>query len=78
MPAKNGNADIARQYRTKYPDMPTLKLARIMYKENNLAFQDVEAARGTLRYIEGKCGDRRKAQVKNEDFIKTEARPYNP
>jgi len=78
MPAKNGNADIARQYRTKYPDMPTLKLARIMYKENNLAFIDVETARGTLRYIEGKTGERRKAQVKNQDFIKTEARPYNP
>jgi hypothetical protein len=45
MPAKNGNADIARQYRTKYPDMPTLKLARIMYKENNLAFLGVTGTR---------------------------------
>ena len=51
MPAKNGNSDIARQYRTKHPDMPTLKLARIMYKENNLAFIDVESSRQTLRYI---------------------------
>ena len=78
MPAKNGNSDIARQYRTKYPDMPTLKLARIMYKENNLVFIDVETARGTLRYIEGKVGERRKRQLKNVDFIKTESRPYNP
>lgn len=64
MTAKNGNADIARVYRTKHPDMPTLKLARIMYKENNLSFIDVETARTSLRYIEGKAGDKRKSQLK--------------
>ena len=34
--------------------MPTLKLARIMYKDNNLMFKDVEDARSSLRQIEGK------------------------
>ena len=34
--------------------MPTLKLARIMYNENNLLFSDVEHARSILRAIEGK------------------------
>ena len=48
--------DIARSYRDKYGmEMPTLKLARIMYNENNIAFTNVEDARGQLRYIEGKC-----------------------
>jgi hypothetical protein len=70
MPAKNGNADIARQYRTKYPDMPTLKLARIMYKENNLAFPNEEGARSTLRYIEGKNGEKHRSRstVKESQF----------
>lgn len=58
-------ADIARQYRDKYGiDMPTLKLARIIYKDHNLLFQDVEAARSILRGIEGKKGTKNKNQNK--------------
>ena len=48
---------IAREYREKYGmEMPTLKLARIVYAENNLLFRDVEDARCRLRAIEGKTG----------------------
>ena len=47
-------SDVAKKYRVKYPDFPTLKLARIMYKENNLLFTTIEDARSSLRYIEGK------------------------
>lgn len=48
-------AGIARQYRDKHGiEMPTLKLARIMYNENNLLFKNVEDARMNLRSIEGK------------------------
>ncbi len=47
---------IAREYRDKHGmEMPTLKLARIMYNENNILFKNVEEARSSLRYIEGKC-----------------------
>lgn len=47
--------DLARKYRNEHGmEMPTLKLARIMYKENNLEFKDVEDARSALRGIEGK------------------------
>lgn len=49
------NVDIARQYRDKHGmEMPTLKLARIMYNENKLSFNSVDHARSTLRGIEGK------------------------
>lgn len=49
------NVDIARQYRDKHGmEMPTLKLARIMYNENKLIFNTVDHARSTLRGIEGK------------------------
>jgi hypothetical protein len=41
--------DIAREYRRKYGmEMPSLKLARIMYAENNLTFKDVSIVNGAL------------------------------
>jgi len=80
MPNTNGNHLISKDYRTKFPEMPTKKLARIMYSENNLQFKSVEAAMGSLRYIEGKSGSlaRGRATIKNSEFLKVEARPYNP
>lgn len=57
--------DIARSYRDKYGmEMPTLKLARIMYNENNLTFKDVEHARSALRNIEKKGGSTKWATTK--------------
>lgn len=50
-------ANLAREYRNRYGiKMPTLKLARILYNENNLLFKNVEEARSFLRHIEGKSG----------------------
>ena len=67
--------DIARQYRDKWGmKMPTLALARVMYKENNLTFASLEDARTQLRRIEGKNG-------KGTGVIathKTPERPKNP
>lgn len=52
--------DIARKYRNEYGmEMPTLKLARIMYKKEKLIFKDVEECRTTLRAIEGKKNNTR-------------------
>jgi len=76
----NGNHLIAKDYRSKFPDMPTKKLARIMYADNNLSFPNEECARSSLRYIEGKNGSlhRSKKTIQNSEFLKTEVRPYNP
>lgn len=67
--------DLARKYRDEHGSiMPTLKLARIMYKENNLLFSSVEAVRRILRSIEGKNG-------REDDTVVTHSvstRPYNP
>lgn len=71
--------DIAREYRQKFPDMPTMKLARIMYKGNELVFKSVEQCRDKLRYIEGKVGKNKlNKTVKNTEFYMTNARPKNP
>lgn len=76
-------SEIARLFREKYGiDMPTLKLARIMYNKNNLTFKNVEEARSILRYIEGKSGSAksRKAALNNtnKSTIVLEKRPLNP
>ena len=71
-------SDIAREWRGKYPDLPTLKLARMMYAKNNLSFKDVEKARYALCYIEGKAGDKNRTKVKDTPFVKMEVRLYNP
>jgi predicted phosphodiesterase len=69
-------SDIAREYRAKFRNYPTLKLARIMYEENNLLFKDVEDARSVLRYIEGKGTKSKK--VRESEFYMAEERPRNP
>lgn len=67
-------AALARKYRDQYGmEMPTRKLARIMYKENSLLFKDDEDARYFLRSIEGKA---KTTGVKQTH--KTENRPLNP
>lgn len=67
--------NIARGYREKYGwEMPTLKLARIMYNENPLLFSSIDAARTYLRTIENKIG-------KGNNHIITKVvpdRPKNP
>lgn len=69
-------SNIARQYRDKYgANIPSRKLARIMYAENNLLFKDVESARSFLRYIEGKFGSAYTKSVKKTEYYMKEKRP---
>jgi len=72
--------DIARDYRQKHGmAMPTLTLARIMYAENKEVFTNLEDARHSLRYIEGKTGKKKiKYLSKKTEFLMSEARPKNP
>jgi hypothetical protein len=79
MASRNDSAKICREYRERYGmEMPSLKLARIVYKENPLQFKDVEAARSSLRYIEGKQGKLQRPKVENTNFVIEEERSKNP
>lgn len=65
--------ELCNQYRNQYGwDMPTLKLARIVYKDNPLLFKSLDTARSILRSIEGKAGSR--VVIRKE----VEKRPNNP
>lgn len=66
-------AQLCADYREKYGwDMPTLKLARIVYKENPLLFSTLDNARSMLRGIEGKTQNRVKIRKQMPE------RPRNP
>jgi len=68
-------AQLCTEYREKYGwDMPTLKLARIVYKDNPLLFKDVEAVRLVLRGIEGKADNR---TVVRKQMPERPRNPYN-
>ena len=70
-------SDIARSYRDTYGmQMPSLKLARIMYADNKLSFKNVEAARSILRRIEGK--NQRPNEVTKTKYYMATERPRNP
>jgi len=73
-------AELAKEYRKKYGlEMPTLTLARIMYKENKEVFNNLERARASLRYIEGKQGKNNLTKkVEKSEFFMSEERPKNP
>ena len=74
MAARNGNQEIAKRYREKYGwDMPSTKLARIMYNENKLNFRTEHTARVNLLRIEGKSGGKKAGVVKE-----IPDRPLNP
>lgn len=70
---------VARSFRDKYGmEMPTKKLARMMYEAHPLLFRDVEDARVNLRYIEGKNGKKDRKSVSNTPYFKETSRPHNP
>jgi predicted phosphodiesterase len=73
-------AELAKEYRKKYgPEMPTLTLARIMYKENKEVFNNLERARASLRYIEGKQGKNNLTKkVEQSEFFMSGERSKNP
>ena len=67
--------ELCHQYRKEYGwEMPTLKLARIVYNENPLLFNTVETARTAIRSLEGKGGKRVAIRKEVEDRPKN---PYN-
>lgn len=76
---KFSKADVAREYREKHGmEMPTMRLAKIMYAENKKVFKDVEDARYRLRYIEGKAGQPQRKKVSGSKFLQADERPRNP
>jgi len=63
-------SDLIRQYRDQYGmDMPSLKLARIIFEKESLLFKNIEAVRSTLRRVEGKSGRTQKEFIINKPYM---------
>lgn len=79
-PQKSAKLDCCRLYRDKYGmDMPTSKLAKIVYEENKLLFSNKEDARSSLRYIEGKKGPQSRIDyIKKTKYYMEKERSSNP
>jgi predicted phosphodiesterase len=67
--------DLCLSYREKYGwEMPSLKLARIIYKDNRETFKDVETVRAALRRLEGKAAG---TQIPIKVVPERPKNPYN-
>jgi predicted phosphodiesterase len=78
MAAESQKTKIARELRERFPDTPTLTLAKKLSKEHFETFLGVEDARSVLRRIEGKHGERNRKQITDKSLYKSEDRPKNP
>ena len=67
--AKTKN-EIAVELLEKYPDTPTLTLARMMYEENPALFNSLENARSYLRYRRGNNGVSNRKEAKSKKHFK--------
>lgn len=71
--------EIAKGFRLKYGiEMPTAKLARIMYNEHPECFTTVESARTLLRRIEGKSGEKERKNITDKSLFISENRYSKP
>ena len=78
MAAESQKTKIARELRERFPDTPTLTLAKKLSKEHFETFLGVEDARSVLRRIEGKNGARNRKETTDKSLYKSEERPRNP
>jgi len=76
--AESQKTKLARELRERFPDTPTLTLAKKLSKEHFETFLGVEDARTVLRTIEGKNGARNRKNLTNKSLVKSEDRPRNP
>ncbi|MFN9897660.1 MAG: hypothetical protein ACK55Z_02435, partial [bacterium] len=57
---------IAKQYLKKYPNLPILTIAKLMYAENDLHFNSVDHARSLLKRHSGLGGKETRKTVDPE------------
>lgn len=85
---KNERIEVVRDYCLKWPDIPTMTLARKLYKEQGTFFTDIEDARSKVRYCRGEYGSEARTHAakagtliqttKNFSAPRSDARPLMP
>ena len=64
------------QFLERYPTMPSLTMAKLLYKEFPLDFGSIEEARTRVRYYRGASGDFNRKKLSLKDYITDTV--YNP
>lgn len=68
---------IVTEYLTRFPETPSLTLAKKIYKENKAQFISVDSVRRIIRYYRGQGGEDKRKCLKDRRFVK-EAGSRNP
>jgi len=71
-------AKCVRKYLERFPDTPTLTIAKKIYKENIELFTDVDNARSIVKYYRGQNGENKRKSITTKDFIKPLTYDTNP
>lgn len=58
--------ELASKLIRKYPDMPSLTLARLLYKKHRHLFCSLDAARCSIRYERGNLGKKNRSRMKGD------------
>lgn len=70
--AKTATGAIVLKYLEQDNSLPSLTLAKIIYKENPLMFRNVESVRAIIRSYRHQCGEKNRTGYKNKKFFKEE------
>lgn len=65
----NSTGDVIKHYLSRFPKLPSLTLARKIYKENKSFFTDLEHVRARIRYYRGKSGDHCRKKLTSKEFL---------
>jgi len=63
---------------TKFPDTPSLTLAKKIYKENKEIYKDVEEARTHIRTVRGKRGEKCRKEIADKSLFDKSERSRSP
>jgi len=75
--SKKLTGDKVLEYLDKFPNTPSLTLAKVIYKENKELYRDVEHVRSIVRHYRGANGHKSRESLLNRKHLK-EFGSYNP
>lgn len=70
--------DIVKPYLERFPNHGDLTLAKKIYKENSLAFKDLENVRDSVRYLRGHKGKSKLKELLDKSLVKPKTHNTNP
>lgn len=71
------SASIVNEYLNRFPDTPSLTLAKKIYAEQSIYFKDIDCVRSYIRRKRGQCGERIRSKQIDKSMYR-EPGKYNP